>query len=101
MPIAEQFGELRRLAGRGGVLPELLTPLELPVRDPGSTEWAVHQTMLHEIAHALVRYRSGHGPTWERVAQEIGCRAEFTRTHGKHTYLSLPGWRGRGIRLGT
>src|SRR3954447_19240152 len=33
-----------------------------------STEWAVYQTMLHEIAHAKVGYRCGHGPKWELVA---------------------------------
>jgi hypothetical protein len=62
-----------------------------------STEWDVYQTMLHEIAHALVGVRSGHGPTWDRVAREIGCQADFHETHGKHTYLAYPGRRGRGI----
>lgn len=64
-----------------------------------STEWSVYQTLLHEIAHALVGYRSGHGPTWDRVAQRIGCRADFIRTHGEHNYLTYPGRAGRGIRL--
>lgn len=57
--------------------------------------------MLHEIAHALVGYECGHGSTWDRVAQEIGCHGEFIRTPGKHTYLAYPGARGRGIRLDT
>lgn len=63
-----------------------------------STAWQVYQTMLHEIAHALVGPRSGHGPKWGKVAQDIGCQADFIRQHGDHTYLTLPGWSGRGIR---
>ncbi len=31
-------------------------------------------TVLHEIAHALVGYGHGHGPVWKRKAAEIGAR---------------------------
>lgn len=30
-------------------------------------------TLLHEIAHALVGMDGGHGPEWKRVAIRIGC----------------------------
>lgn len=32
----------------------------------------VRQTILHEIAHALVGPGAGHGPVWQRKAREIG-----------------------------
>lgn len=34
------------------------------------------QTLLHEIAHALVGPRAGHGPRWKKQALAIGCNAE-------------------------
>lgn len=36
-------------------------------------------TMLHEIAHALDfinRGRTDHGPKWQRLARELGCKAK-------------------------
>ena len=43
----------------------------------GSPENAVMDTILHEIAHALVGPSSNpHGPAWKRKALEIGCNAE-------------------------
>ena len=36
------------------------------------------QTLLHEIAHALVGPRAGHGPRWKKQALAIGCNAQRT-----------------------
>ncbi len=33
---------------------------------------AIHQTLLHEVAHALAGPRTGHGPEWRRIARELG-----------------------------
>ena len=33
----------------------------------------ITDTILHEIAHALVGRKCGHGYTWQRKAIEIGC----------------------------
>lgn len=33
----------------------------------------VRNTVLHEIAHALVGPQMGHGPTWKAMAVKIGC----------------------------
>ena len=33
----------------------------------------VLNTLLHEIAHAIVGHDAGHGPTWVHKAIEIGC----------------------------
>ncbi len=33
-------------------------------------------TLLHEIAHALVGVNEGHGPVWKRKAVEIGCSGD-------------------------
>ena len=35
----------------------------------------VRDTILHEIAHALVGPRHGHGEVWRQKAREIGCTA--------------------------
>lgn len=32
----------------------------------------VHQTLLHEVAHAMAGADAGHGPAWRKIAQEIG-----------------------------
>lgn len=39
-------------------------------------EEEVRDTVLHEIAHALVGPRHGHGPVWRAKALEIGCSAQ-------------------------
>jgi ribosomal protein L21E len=53
-------------------------------------EAEVRNTILHEIAHALVGHRprnaygqleTGHGPTWKRKAIAIGCTGERTGTN--------------------
>jgi hypothetical protein len=36
----------------------------------------VRNTILHEIAHALVGPRRGHGPIWQAKAIEVGARPE-------------------------
>lgn len=38
----------------------------------------VTDTILHEIAHALVGPRHGHDATWKATAQRIGCSARVT-----------------------
>ena len=48
-------------------------------------------TILHEIAHAIVGPKHGHDATWKMVARRIGCTAE--RCHGlQHT---PPRWHGQ------
>ena len=39
-------------------------------------EAEVRDTILHEVAHALVGPRHGHDEVWRRRAQEIGCTGE-------------------------
>lgn len=41
-------------------------------------EKEVLNTLLHEIAHALIGPGAGHGPEWKAVAKSIGCTAERT-----------------------
>jgi predicted SprT family Zn-dependent metalloprotease len=38
-------------------------------------EAEVRDTILHEIAHALVGAAAGHGPVWEATARGLGCSA--------------------------
>jgi hypothetical protein len=52
----------------------------------------VRDTVLHEIAHALVGPSAGHGPAWRAKAREIGCSAQRCVSHDAP---SLPGsWLG-------
>ncbi|MFM6848515.1 MAG: SprT family zinc-dependent metalloprotease [Terrabacter sp.] len=39
-------------------------------------EAEVRDTLLHEIAHALVGARHGHDPVWQAKALEIGCSGQ-------------------------
>lgn len=41
-------------------------------------EDAVDDTILHEIAHALVPANEGHGIVWKRKCREIGAKPERT-----------------------
>ena len=36
-------------------------------------ERPVLDTLLHEIAHALVGSAAGHGPVWQAMARKLGC----------------------------
>lgn len=38
----------------------------------------VTETLLHEIAHALVGPGAGHGPRWRAMARQIGCSGRRT-----------------------
>lgn len=38
-----------------------------------SDDHVIRNTILHEIAHALVGPSHGHGPVWKAKATEIGC----------------------------
>ena len=40
----------------------------------------IRDTILHEIAHALVGPRHGHDAVWRRKAREIGCTANRCHT---------------------
>ena len=43
---------------------------------PLKTDESVKDTILHEIAHALVGCKHGHNSVWVRKAKEIGCKGE-------------------------
>lgn len=32
----------------------------------------IHQTLLHEVAHAMAGSQAGHGASWRRVARQLG-----------------------------
>ncbi len=48
-------------------------------------------TILHEIAHAIVGPKHGHDATWKAAARRIGCTAE--RCH--HVQHTPPRWYGQ------
>ena len=33
-------------------------------------------TLLHEVAHAIVGHEAGHGPVWKQKARELGCKGD-------------------------
>ncbi|GAB3603699.1 SprT-like domain-containing protein [Microbacterium aureliae] len=51
-----------------------------------------HQTLLHEVAHALAGARAGHGPVWKAQARELGYVGGTTH-HGE-TATELARWVG-------
>lgn len=52
----------------------------------------VHQVLLHEVAHAIVGPRAGHGAEWKRVAREIGYIGG--RTHSSPAATEKARWLG-------
>lgn len=52
----------------------------------------VHQTLLHEVAHALAGPAAGHGPEWKRIARELGYVGRAT--HDLETANELAPWVG-------
>lgn len=50
----------------------------------------IKDTILHEIAHAIVGPRHNHDAVWKRKAREIGCKGE--RCH--RVQQSIPRWVG-------
>ena len=41
-----------------------------------SNEAEIYDTILHEIAHALVGPKHGHGIVWKNMAKRLGCSAK-------------------------
>lgn len=53
---------------------------------------AIHQVLLHEVAHALAGAGVGHGPQWRRIARELGYVGG--RTHDGPIADDRARWRG-------
>lgn len=53
----------------------------------------IHQTLLHEVAHALAGHTAGHGPAWKRMARDLGYVGGTT--HRGETATELAPWVGR------
>jgi hypothetical protein len=51
-----------------------------------------HQTLLHEVAHALAGADAAHGPRWKTVARELGYVGGVT--HQGETAVELAPWVG-------
>lgn len=51
-----------------------------------------HQTLLHEVAHALAGPDAGHGPVWKRIARDLGYVGGTT--HQGETAVELAPWVG-------
>lgn len=54
-------------------------------------ESKVVDTILHEIAHALVGCRHGHNSIWKRKALEIGCNGNRCATHAETKDVVIEG----------
>lgn len=53
----------------------------------------VHQTLLHEVAHALAGPDAAHGPRWKKIARDLGYVGGTTH-HGEIAHERAP-WVGR------
>jgi hypothetical protein len=65
--------------------------------DKGTTLANIHNTLLHEIAHALVGWEAAHGDVWKSKALEIGCDGTRCDSHwhgAKPPYI-IGCWCGR------
>ena len=51
-----------------------------------------HQTLLHEVAHAVAGSKAGHGPKWKAAARELGYVGGVT--HAGETATELAPWIG-------
>lgn len=51
-----------------------------------------HQTLLHEVAHALAGAAAGHGPAWRAIAKDLGYVGGTT--HRGETAVELAPWVG-------
>jgi len=67
----------RRRAGQCNYTTKVISLSRLYVRNAGKDH--IRDTILHEIAHALVGPHHGHDAVWRQKAREIGCTA--TRCH--------------------
>lgn len=62
------------------------------VLSPHHSTETIRNTILHEIAHALVGPKHGHNNVWRRQARAIGCNA--MRCCGERVNVPAP-WEGR------
>lgn len=53
---------------------------------------AIHQVLLHEVAHALAGARAGHGARWLEIARELGYTGG--RTHDGPVAIERARWVG-------
>jgi len=53
---------------------------------------AIHQVLLHEVAHAKAGKSAGHGPRWKALARELGYAGE--RLHDGPIATELAPWIG-------
>ena len=53
----------------------------------------IHQTLLHEVAHAMTGAQAGHGPEWERAARQIGYIGDVR--HPGAGAIDMAPWVGR------
>lgn len=53
---------------------------------------AIHQVLLHEVAHAVAGPRAGHGPHWLMTARELGYTGG--RTHDGPIAIERAAWIG-------
>lgn len=53
----------------------------------------IHQTLLHEVAHAMTGPTEGHGATWKRTARDLGYEGDVR--HPGPGAVDVAPWVGR------
>ena len=86
-----RWDHARRRAGACHHHKSLIT-LSRPIAELGTVDDAV-QTLLHEIAHAIVGKDENHGPRWLETARSIGYTGRVR--HSGPTPDHLARWAGR------
>ncbi|UVG35070.1 SprT-like protease [Microbacterium phage Cece] len=74
-----QWDNARRRGGAAHFTTKRITMSRhlVPLWEPAE----VTQTLVHEVAHALVGHEVGHGPAWRAKMRELGARPDATHSN--------------------
>lgn len=82
-----RFDKAKLRAGMCDYSKKVISISEIYARTASQSQ--IENTLLHEIAHALVGHSNGHNAVWKSKALEIGCDGK--RCH--NLFFSLPRWK--------
>lgn len=100
-----EFMNSAKCAGRTYYKPKIIKMSLIYINSPKITKEHIKDTVLHEIAHALVGHVHGHNNVWRAKAIELGCSGSrccesFSENeHYKHIFACPKGCEIKRMRL--